>query len=376
VPGWIGPLLTTGVALSVAAVVVANPVIPPRADLQIPAVKLSGTGDAMDMLDNDFLSAIGPAQTESSTNPFAVLKDLISSLAADATYLTKSAIVSAFFAGATAVTDPKLTAASYPLIPPSALTGGPVGWPSPVAPTAAAEPVTAEQLLAVAVLPADLVPAAAELVTALMDDVHGLTDGAVVTAAFAAGAQLAAEGGQVLETLRGLVDHGVEAALTDVIAAVGSGDAQNAIISGIRRVIEPPLPATPSAVTPSTESPTASTPVDGQWSIGSGPPASPVPSDEPVGAERVQLRKSASDPAVVLPRPDAGLTDAGVSLPGVLQDGIDTAAHPRFPARPGPVNDAFTDARNQAHGILRNAADAVRKAADHAAKAVSAPTGD
>ena len=48
-----------------------------------------------------------------------MLKDLVSSLAADATYLTKNAIVTAFFAGATAVTNPQLTAASFPYNPAS-----------------------------------------------------------------------------------------------------------------------------------------------------------------------------------------------------------------------------------------------------------------
>ena len=50
--GVVGPVLTTGVALAAAVVVVANPVIPPRSDVQIPSVQLSaGTGDALGMLD-------------------------------------------------------------------------------------------------------------------------------------------------------------------------------------------------------------------------------------------------------------------------------------------------------------------------------------
>ena len=65
------------------------------------------------MLNNDFLSRIAPAPAESPSNPFAVLKDLVTSLAADATYLTKNAMSPAFFAGANAVTNPELTAASF-----------------------------------------------------------------------------------------------------------------------------------------------------------------------------------------------------------------------------------------------------------------------
>ena len=59
--GVVGPVLTTGVALAAAVVVVANPVIPPRSGVQIPSVQLSaGTGDALCMLDEEFLNAIAP----------------------------------------------------------------------------------------------------------------------------------------------------------------------------------------------------------------------------------------------------------------------------------------------------------------------------
>ena len=384
-PGRIGLLLTTGVALSVAAAVVANPVIAPRADLQIPAVQLSGTGDAMDMLNNDFLSAIGPTQAESPSNPFAVLKDLVSSLAADATYLTKNAIVSAFFAGATAVTNPELTAASYPYIPGvptipgSAVPTGPAVVPSPVGAAAGAWQVSTDQLLA---LPADLVPAAARVVTTLMDDVHGLSDSAVVAAAFAAGALLVTEGGHVVDTLRTLVDHGVEAAFKDVITAVGSGEPQKALISALRSVIEPSQSAAPSAVVPSSvpssdvAPPSEPASIGEQAAISAGVPSPPARSAETVGAERIQLRKPAPDGPVVLPRPAAGLIDADILLPAILKGATDPATRVRIPAQPGPLNDALTQARNRVHGILHNAADVIGKAADHAAKAAAGPTGD
>jgi hypothetical protein len=98
VPSVIGPILTVGVALGAAAVVVANPVIAPRADLRIPAVNLStnSTGnDALAMLDEDFLAAIAPTPTASSTHPFAILKDLVNGIVADAAYLGETAIVQA-----------------------------------------------------------------------------------------------------------------------------------------------------------------------------------------------------------------------------------------------------------------------------------------
>ena len=58
----IGPIVTTGMALVVSGVIVANPVVAPRADVQIPAVQLSsGSGEAGGMLDEAFLNAIAPA---------------------------------------------------------------------------------------------------------------------------------------------------------------------------------------------------------------------------------------------------------------------------------------------------------------------------
>jgi len=381
VPGLIGPLLTTGVALSVAAVVVANPVIAPRADLQIPAVQLSGTGDAMDMLNKDFLSAVGPTQTESSSNPFAVLKDLISSLAADASYLGRNAIVAAFFAGATAVTNPELTAASHPYVPVPpylplpTVSGGPVAWPAPTVSLPAAGPVSTDQLLALAAVPADLMPAAAEMVMTLMNDVDGITDDAV-TAAFAAGALLVTQGGRAIDTLRGLVGRDLRAVLSTAVTAVTSGDPQKAIINAIHSAIEQPVGEPTSVLAPPTQSPA----IGERTSPGSSPVTPPVVDStaNPVAAERVQRRKVAVDPPVILPAPAAAVAvvDPDVSPPGTTKGAAHTDVPVRNPVRSGPVNDIVKDARTQTDRILRNASDTVRHAAGRAARAVAGPTGD
>lgn len=390
-PGRIGPLLTTGVALSVAAVVVANPVIAPRADLQVPAVKLSGTGDALDMLNNDFLNAIAPAPTESSTNPFAVLKDLITSLAADATYLTRNAIVSAFFAGATAVTSPELTAASYPYFPPSyvppaPMPGGPAGWVASALPIVVPGTMSTEQLIAAAAaLPAEVVPIASQVVMTLIDDVEAISDGSALTAAFAAGALLVGEGGRAIGAVAGLVDDGVQAALRTVLAVVGSGDPAGEIIDVLRGAIEPvaghrsvlpahgePGPVTEAPLLPGspavTESPVAGTAV----------PAPPALNPDVPGAERIQRRKAAIDSSLAPAVPAAEPTE--VELPEADGEadhpGPQTAAPARVPVRFGQLKDAVAEAREQAHGVLRDAADAVRKAADNAAKTATGPTRD
>jgi hypothetical protein len=113
----IGPILTTGVSLVTAGVVVANPIVAPRADVAIPAVQLSaGNTETIGMLDQAFLDAIAPGPAGSS-NPFSVLKDLISGLAADAASTGKDVIVDAFVAGVAAVSPPELTAASSPYVP-------------------------------------------------------------------------------------------------------------------------------------------------------------------------------------------------------------------------------------------------------------------
>jgi hypothetical protein len=110
--------VTTGVALVTAAVVVANPISAPHADVRVPAVMLSsGNDETGGMLDPAFLSAIAPGPSESD-NPFAVLKLLVTSLAADATSLGKNVIVDAFVAGVAAVSQPELTAASAPYAAP------------------------------------------------------------------------------------------------------------------------------------------------------------------------------------------------------------------------------------------------------------------
>jgi hypothetical protein len=382
------------VALSVAAVVVANPVIAPRADLQIPAVKLSGTGDALDMLNSDFLSAIGPAQTDTPSSPFEVLKDLVSSLAADATYLTKSAIVSAFFAGTTA--NPELTAASFPYVPaphtPPAF-GAPGTWPSPVVPVAASGPeATQQRAAAAAALPAEIVPAAAQIVMTLMGDVRNISDGAAMSVAFAAGALLVTESGRALGAVTGLIDDGVQQALATVLAVIKSGDPQGDIIDLLRNAIEPasgqrsvvPAHAVDSATiqSSSTVQPPAveSSPLAGSPSAGSGMLIKPAPSAEAVGAEPVQRRKPGADTPVVPTVPAAGLTDAA-PLSGVLKADAgrtDTAAAApaRTPVQSGQLRDAIAEARDQVQGVLKNATDAVRKAADHTAKVAAGPTGD
>lgn len=383
-PGRIGPLLTTGVALSIAAVVVANPVIVPRADLQIPAVtvKLSSTGDAMDMLNADFLDAIAPTPAESSNNPLVVLRDLIAALAADATYLGRNAIVGAFFAGANAVTNPELTAASHPYVPPAPVPAspilvgpvavGPFGWPAHD-PTVAVG-MSTEELLAIAAIPADLVLASAEVVIALMDDVRGLGDTAV-SAAFAAGALLVTGGVQVIDAVHGLVG-GDAAALTDALTALGTEEPQEAIVNATPTVVDQPASVPRSISAPQVASPSTGA----RGAADQGLLVTPAPPAEPVAGERVQGRTPVEHAPAIEPRPAVEDVHDEAALPDD-DDGVaplsDAGAvkSPHKPVRPGPVRNAVTDIGKQVRGVLRGAVDTVNKAADRAAPTAAGPTG-
>ena len=88
----IGPIVTTGVALVGAAVVVANPLVTPPHDVSVPSVRLSaGAGAAHGMFDKALVDAIA-VDAGDSTSPGAVLKQMFASLAADASVFGGKAV--------------------------------------------------------------------------------------------------------------------------------------------------------------------------------------------------------------------------------------------------------------------------------------------
>lgn len=237
--GALGPILTTGVALAAAGVVVANPIVAPRSDVKIPAVQLSaGTGE--DMLNPSFLNAIAPAAPE-STNPFSVLRQLISSLAADATYIGKNAIVDAFVAGVTAVTGPGLTATSTPIDPllikspevaASLLPGLDLSALGPIAEFSPNPPVVSTPATS-----GTVAPVVQTLVSNVINDA-GFVGGQLVTAAFAAGAVVAAEPALIGDTLKALISGDLAAALQTAVNVVATATlGPSVIILNALRVI-------------------------------------------------------------------------------------------------------------------------------------------
>ena len=255
----IGPVLTTGVALVTAGVVVANPITAPRADVQIPAVQLSsGNDETGGMLDPAFLEAIALAPPESD-NPFAVLKRLITSFASDATSVGRNAILDAFVAGIGAVSQPDLTAASVPYTPrvdhpvltQALVPGFDITTLVPDAPVTLPEVTFTEATTYIA---NSVTPVVSDLVTGLVADV-GYVGNGLVEAAFAVGAMVAAEPGLIVDTLGALVngdfDGAIQTAIKALVAPIGP---PIMLLQMIRNVIANRLNHTPgSTPTPSSQ---------------------------------------------------------------------------------------------------------------------------
>jgi hypothetical protein len=249
VPGVFGPILTTGVALATAAVVVANPVNAPRADVQIPAVALSsGSGDAIDMLDENFLRAIAPEQE--STSPFAVLKDLVTSLLASAAYLGRTAVVTPL--GGDSATKPELTAASFPYFgaPAGPAVTGVIGDVVPiVAPPAAGVGVDLDPTAPPSPAPAPLTPPDTHLLNAVQDwaeaDLRWAVDNANAAVATAS---------DVLRNPQSLIDPSFGQSLSQRVSElpdllVSLPDSLTAVVSLPHTVVSLPRSGLPSTST-------------------------------------------------------------------------------------------------------------------------------
>lgn len=374
----IGPIVTTGVAMVAAGVIVANPILVPRADVQIPAVALSAGSDSADMLDQSFLDAIAPAAPE-STNPFSVLKQLVSALAADASYVGKNAIVDAFVAGVAAVSGPDLSVPTTPVSP----------VPAPIAPPpdlAALIPALTPNLdsslltAPLATVSADVtnvtttfingsvVPVVEQVVSAVYNDAAYLGKN-VLTAAFVVGAAVVAEPGLIGDTLTALVNGDINAALQNAVKAVETAvtipfDASMLIVNAVKDIIDnhldeltdlfnPPAPAVlPQAPIPSVggsiDVPSVTTrdhrPHDALPVLVSAPRSASTGPAVAVSA-RAAAAVSAPDAPRVLPVPRRV---AGAVVDAVKSVGDQVSAAVQNPA--GGVGKALARARSAAAG--------------------------
>lgn len=359
----IGPIMTTGVALVTAGVVVANPITAPHADVQVPAVRLSsGTDETGGMLDKAFLDAIGPSPSISD-NPFAVLKLLVTSLAADASSLGKNVIVDAFVAGVAAVSQPELTAASFPYVaPPADLPAliGPIapGWdisalvPNPSAPAIATTTSAVTDAF---------VPVAQEIVSSLVADV-GYVGNGLLSAAYAAGALVATEPKLIVDTvnalLRGNFDAALSKAVNAVIAPLGP---PTILFEALRDVVENHLAQASGTAPAPADQPAATTP--GAKTV----EATPNIDSAAAAAERSarENRRNHRDAVVVrspatpsVPSPAASVGVVAARSVATVSDAPTTH---RSPA--GVAREAITAIGDQIGTAVEGAADAVGKIA-------------
>jgi hypothetical protein len=366
------------VSLVTAGVVVANPIVAPRADIAIPAVQLSaGNSENIGMLDQAFLDAIAPGPTGSS-NPFSVLKQLITGLASDATSLGKNAIVDAFVAGVAAVSPPELTASSYPYIAPPVLApsvGFPLGLParsdSDATGLVIATLVPAVDITDVLTGPNSVVvdvvsPVIRDFVTNIAVDVEYVGNG-LVAAAFAAGALVAYEPILIARTLTALVNGDFEGALANAVKAVVAPLGPPAMIyDTLRNVIVKSLTPLPRVTPPAAPAaqPVPAPPVSGPRDsvTDTGDASSPTARDE---------RRHRNDAHSALP-PDADAVSASVSDPDAVAAGTDRGLAGAARKAVGHVRDAIGVADEHGDGESSVVADVpVADVADAPAPAVA-----
>lgn len=336
--GVIGPILTTGVSLVTAGIVVANPIVAPRADIAIPAVQLSaGNSETIGMLDQAFLDAIAPGPAGSS-NPFSILKQLITGLASDATSLGRNAVFDAFVAGVAAVSQPELTASSYPFIaapviaPASILPGGfAAGLPAKVdsgatgpaivtpVPTAA----DISDVLSGAGFDVDglVAPVVRDLVSSIVADIEYVGNG-LVAAAFAAGALVAYQPVLIAKTLTALVNGDFEGALSNAVKVVVAPLGPPAMVyDTLRNVVIKHLTPPPSAVAPAPAAqPVPVSPVSAPLSLVSGPQVSAPDVGGTPAPTAGDDRRHRNNPASGL-TPDADPVPTPVSVPDAVAVG-------------------------------------------------------
>lgn len=346
-----------------AGVVVANPILAPRSDIRIPAVALSA-GD--DMLDKSFLDAIAPAAPESNS-PFSVLKQLVSALAADATYIGKNAIVDAFVAGVAAVSGP--VPATTPVVAPQPIAPAPVNPsvvspapdystlvpdqapyvdPSTLAATMASVPSTLTNQTS-AFINGSVVPAVENVVSAIYSDASYLTKN-VLTAAFVVGVAVAAEPGLIGDTIKALVNGDFQAAFRNAINAVVKVveipiTSSMLIINAIKDVIENHLQEINDLFNPGSSS-------------GSTDPQTPVVDGGGAPSLTLPTGRHPSSSPVLLARTRTGASSA--------------AAAPRAAAALGPRASAAFPAARQVVGAVR---DAVVSVGEELGAAVHNPAG-
>jgi hypothetical protein len=342
-------------------------------------VKLSaGNDETGGMLDQAFLDAIAPLPSESD-NPFSVLKQLITSLAVDATSVGKNAIVDAFVAGVAAVSQPELTAAAVPYIGPPfdlpVLTEPPVtGWDLSALASAVPKASTTISQTTSAVTDA-VTPVIQDLVTSLVADA-GYVGGGLVAAAFAAGTLVASEPRLIANTLVAIVRGDLNGALENAVKAVAAPLAPPSIILGaVQSIIEShlaqlsemiaalttaPLTDGSPAITPKGDGSTPATKLSDRENRGNLGEAPIVPV-----SSAALVRRPASRISIVGVRANTGDTSAAAASRGVNSYSVTGAAR-----------DVVQAIGDQAGAAVAGVADTVGKIATRTRAGRVAAAGD
>lgn len=219
----IGTIVTTGVALVGAAVVVANPVMAPPSDVRVPAVELSGAAASAGALDQTFVNAL--ASDPSDSGPVTALKRLLAQLVTEATLFGGEAVKEAFQAQDIVLAPPALTAASLPYLSPAA---GPADLPGAISSPPTPGPT---------VVAADVEPVLRETLTALAEDVT-FVGRQVIAAAVVAGTLGQSESRLMVAALTALANGALRTAIdtTPQVVTAPLGPPMS-IVDAIRTVV-------------------------------------------------------------------------------------------------------------------------------------------
>jgi hypothetical protein len=337
----IRPLVTTGVALVGAAVIVANPVSLPPANVAIRAEQSPAeVRRDLHLVDPAFLEALAAAGPQ-PTDPVEYLPRLVAALTDDAAPVSKEAIAAAHAAGVAVASGPTPTGASVHNLPAAVGSSNPLGDPTQVF----------QQTL-----------------EDLVEDVN-YVGAEVVAAAFAAGAVEAAMPTLIADPLTSARD--LAAALSSAVSAViGPLGPPALVIDAIRTVIENQV-----AEVASTAPPGAAPEADAEVHVESVP--QPVVSADQPASGTVGANEEAAGTAEADDAPPAGEdgtseTTAGADDNGTTEDGTTSnretditdgnKVEPTTKA-PSSVRDALGDIEDRVNTSIEQFGDALRRLA-------------
>lgn len=276
----LGPILTTGVVLCSAAVVVANPVLTQPHDISVPSVRLSvGNAASQSTLDKSLVDAIG-ADSHDQAGPVSVLNQLFSTPSADAGLPAGEAVSEAVVVHNSAV------------LPPSSSAASPSQGQTPPAPDLDALANLLQPVLAgPGEVTTQMAPELRQALAAANADAGYVGQQAIVAAIAAAGL-VGTEPALVTQALTALAKGDVAAAVTKVVEAAATPlRPQSILLEPVRTLAAEravvadtatPVPSVAAAVAaPAVAAEPAVTPKPGGASRTTLQAASAVPADAP-----------------------------------------------------------------------------------------------